>query len=221
MAETTENYGLVKPEETDYYSIEIQNENMDVIDAALKAQADGIATKASADGLAAHTSNTAVHVTTQEKVVWDGKADSTALTAHTSNTTTHITAAERTAWNSKADAAGMTSHTSNTTVHITAGERSSWNGKANKSVVHTATLAVASWTGTAAPYSITVAVTGVTTTSNQEVLPGASITAAQLKALQEANIQEGSQSANTITLKGFGKKPTVAIPIRIIVRGDV
>ena len=103
MAETTENYGLLKPEETDYYSIEIQNKNMDAIDAALKVQAEGIATKASADGLTAHTSNTAVHVTTQEKVAWDGKADSAALTAHTGDTGIHVNAAKQTMWNNKAN----------------------------------------------------------------------------------------------------------------------
>lgn len=36
MATTTENYGLKKPLETDYYDIEIQNENMDRIDMVIK-----------------------------------------------------------------------------------------------------------------------------------------------------------------------------------------
>lgn len=93
-------------------------------------------------------------------------------------------------------------------------------GAAGKSSVITATLAVASWSGTAAPYTYVLTVNGVTTTSNQEVLPSLSITAAQLEALQAANIQDGGQAANTITLKAFGDKPTVAIPIRVIIRGD-
>ena len=36
MATTTENYGLKKPLTTDYYDVEVQNENMDRIDTALK-----------------------------------------------------------------------------------------------------------------------------------------------------------------------------------------
>ena len=33
---TTDNYGLKKPESTDFYSVEDQNSNMDAIDAKLK-----------------------------------------------------------------------------------------------------------------------------------------------------------------------------------------
>ena len=42
MGTTTENYGLKKPLETDYYDIQIQNENMDHIDQALKENANSI-----------------------------------------------------------------------------------------------------------------------------------------------------------------------------------
>lgn len=84
----------------------------------------------------------------------------------------------------------------------------------------TATLLAASWTGDAAPYSYALTVSGVTATSNQEVLPALNITAEQLEALQSANIQDGGQAANTMTLKAYGDKPTVDIPIRVIKRGD-
>lgn len=40
MASETTHYGLVKPAENDYYDIEIYNENMDKVDAALKANAE-------------------------------------------------------------------------------------------------------------------------------------------------------------------------------------
>ena len=33
---TTDNYGLKKPESTDFYNVEDQNENMEIIDSALK-----------------------------------------------------------------------------------------------------------------------------------------------------------------------------------------
>ena len=83
-----------------------------------------------------------------------------------------------------------------------------------------ATLLAASWTGDATPYGYTLTVSGVTATSNQEVLPALNITAEQLRSLQSANIQDGGQAANTMTLKAYGDKPTVDIPIRVIKRGD-
>ena len=84
----------------------------------------------------------------------------------------------------------------------------------------TATLLAASWTGSSAPYTYTLAVNGVTANSNQELLPSLTITEEQLTALQAANIQDGGQAANSVTLKAFGDKPTIDIPIRVIVRGD-
>ena len=91
---------------------------------------------------------------------------------------------------------------------------------AGPSVGVTATLSASSWSGDSAPYTYTLAVNGVTATSNQELLPALNITEEQLTALQAANIQDGGQAANSVTLKAFGDKPTIDIPIRVIVRGD-
>ena len=92
--------------------------------------------------------------------------------------------------------------------------------KAGKSDPVTATLLAANWTGDDAPYTYTLSVAGVTATSNQEYLPALDITTEQLEALQAANIQDGGQAAGTVTLKAFGTKPTIDLPIRIIKRGD-
>jgi len=93
--------------------------------------------------------------------------------------------------------------------------------KADKSDTVTATLLATGWTGDNAPYTYTLAVTGVTATSNQELLPALDITTEQLAALQAANIQDGGQTDGSITLKAFGEdKPTIDLPIRIILRGD-
>ena len=91
---------------------------------------------------------------------------------------------------------------------------------AGTSKMVTATLLAASWTGDAVPYSYTLTVTGVTANSNQELLPALTITSEQLTALQAANIQDGGQAANSVTLTAFGDKPTIDLPIRVIVRGD-
>ena len=89
-----------------------------------------------------------------------------------------------------------------------------------KSKTVPATLFASNWTGASAPYTYTLAVTGVTANSNQELLPALNITEEQLTALQAANIQDGGQAANSVTLTAFGDKPTIDLPIRVIVRGD-
>ena len=91
---------------------------------------------------------------------------------------------------------------------------------AGTSEMVTATLLAASWTGSSAPYTYTLAVNGVTANSNQELLPALTITEEQLTVLQAANIQDGGQAVNSVTLTAFGDKPTIDLPIRVIVRGD-
>lgn len=81
------------------------------------------------------------------------------------------------------------------------------------------TLASASWTGDAAPYTYTISNSAITATSTQELSPATNITADQLSALQAANIIDGGQAAGSMTLKAFGEKPSVDIPVRIIVKG--
>lgn len=84
----------------------------------------------------------------------------------------------------------------------------------------TATLLASGWTGSEAPFVYTLAIAGVTATSYQELVPAVNITAEQLKALQAANITDGGQAAGTMTLKAYGKVPTVDIPIRVIKEGE-
>lgn len=90
---------------------------------------------------------------------------------------------------------------------------------ATKSIVHDVTISTG-WSGSSAPFSITLSVGGVTPSSNVEVLPSASVTATQVKAMAEAQIVTGTTGNGTITLKAFGKKPTISLPVTIIVRGD-
>lgn len=84
----------------------------------------------------------------------------------------------------------------------------------------TATLLASGWTGSEAPFVYTLAIAGVTATSYQELLPAVNITAEQLKALQAANITDAGQAAGTMTLRAYGKVPTVDIPIRVIKEGE-
>jgi hypothetical protein len=54
--------------------------------------------------LGEHTNNADIHVTAQEKEVWNGKADASALAEHTENGDIHVTAADKAAWGAKLDA---------------------------------------------------------------------------------------------------------------------
>lgn len=94
------------------------------------------------------------------------------------------------------------------------------SGKANKSSDENKILLASSWLGSSAPYTLELAVEGVTNISRQEWLPGLEITPAQLLALQSANIIDGGQSAGFVTFKAFGIKPTIDIPVIVIKRGD-
>lgn len=58
-----------------------------------------------------------------------------------------------------------------------------------------------------------------TATSNQDIIPEVGITAAQLEAMQLANIQDAGQGAGYIDLKAYGDVPTINIPIRVLFRG--
>ena len=104
---------------------------------------------------------------------------------------------------------------------VTSAIQTQLNAKSPLSTLATASLVAATWTGASAPFSYVLAVAGVTATSNQEVLPTITITAAELLALQSANIIDGGQAAGSITLLAYGTKPVIAIPIRVIKRGDI
>lgn len=87
------------------------------------------------------------------------------------------------------------------------------------STIENKTLLASGWTGSTAPYSYNLVVSGVTVDSNQEIIPALNITAAELEALQGANLQDGGQTTDTVYIKAFGDKPTIDIPIRVLKRG--
>lgn len=125
-----------------------------------------------------------------------------------------VTDAEKTTWNSKAN--GTHTHAISDVTNL----QTTLDGKALKSSVENKTLLASAWVGASAPYTLGLAVTGVTATSYQEWLTGLSITSAELLALQSANIVDGGQTTDTVTFKAFGTKPTINIPIRVVKRGD-
>lgn len=95
------------------------------------------------------------------------------------------------------------------------------NNKAGKSTVVSVTLLSSGWSGTEAPYTYTLTVTGVTADSVQDWTNDPDITLEQLEAWQAANVVDAGQSADTVVFKAFGDKPTVDIPLKCILRKDI
>ena len=82
----------------------------------------------------------------------------------------------------------------------------------------TATLAT-TWTGSAAPYTQTVSIAGMTATAKIEVGLASTITAEQYAAAAAGQLMCTAQAAGSITMTAYGEKPTMAIPILVRVVG--
>lgn len=89
-----------------------------------------------------------------------------------------------------------------------------------KSTTSTVTLSASAWSGSSTPYSCVLSVEGVTATNIIEINYASSASDAAIKAYQGAGLKDGGQSAGRITLLAT-EKPTVNIPITIIVRNDL
>lgn len=87
-----------------------------------------------------------------------------------------------------------------------------------KSRAVTATLTAAGWTGSG-PWTQTVTVSGLTSTSNGVVGPTTGVTDTQFEAMQKACLRPSAQSTNSLTIKATGTKPTINLPIQIIIVG--
>ena len=89
-----------------------------------------------------------------------------------------------------------------------------------RSTTSTVTLSASAWSGSSAPYSCVLSVEGVTATNIIEINYASSASDAAIEAYQGAGLKDGGQSDGRITLLAT-EKPTVNIPITIIVRNDL
>ena len=112
------------------------------------------------------------------------------------------------------DGAGsVTSHNASSTAHS-----SLFNSKANKCFALTGTLLASGWS-TTAPYSQVITINGVTADTNGVIGVADTATRSQYEVAAAANLRKIAQGANTITVMAYGEKPTINIPIEIIVLG--
>ena len=82
-----------------------------------------------------------------------------------------------------------------------------------------ATLVSANWTGTFAPYSYKISNSKILANSNVDVSIASSATNAQALAYVAGAFIPGAVAAGSVTIKAYGKKPKVDIPIAILIHG--
>ena len=90
--------------------------------------------------------------------------------------------------------------------------------KADNAVTVSVTLST-SWSGSSAPYTQTVTVSGMTASAKAVVGAPATLTDAQFTAMQEAAIRVSTQGTNSLTFKAMGTKPTISLPVQVVILG--
>jgi hypothetical protein len=155
-------------------------------------------------------------------------ADAFDMTNMVEGTTNKIfTAAERTKLSGIANNANNYTHPANhppsiitqdaSNRFVTDAEKSTWNGKANPPAAVTATLST-TWEGSG-PFTQSVTVSGVTSTNNITVSLASTADEAQRNAARDALLSATAQATNSITVTADGDKPTIALPIQVLILG--
>lgn len=77
----------------------------------------------------------------------------------------------------------------------------------------------ATWSGSSAPFSVTVACNGITASNNFIIGTQSGLTKAQFDAFAQAGITFYSQTTNSFVLRAWGTKPTIVLPISVVILG--
>ena len=85
-----------------------------------------------------------------------------------------------------------------------------------KHVIAPITIGTA-WAGSAAPYTQTINLGCVRPNSIVEIALPATATVEEVKAFQRLNLQDGGQADGSITLRAFGAKNTIEIPVNVVI----
>ena len=88
------------------------------------------------------------------------------------------------------------------------------------SKIQSVTLSASSWSGNSAPFTYVIGLSSIGLTGNSQIdiSPGVNASNDQYKALLAASLCGGSISGNNLTIKAFGQKPSINIPIVITIR---
>lgn len=78
-----------------------------------------------------------------------------------------------------------------------------------------ATLLSTGWIGDAAPYTYNLTLEGITVDSNGIITVADTATDEQYESAVYAMLRKVAQAENSLTIKAYGEKPTVDIPITV------
>lgn len=228
MATYTTNYNLKKPADSDFINIADLNGNADIIDEELKKRP-----VVGEDGKLSDSLLPDFADTYEEK-----GAAGTAVSAHNTSTNAHNDIRIELGKKAPVPIIGTAPPTTSTVGVVgqeyidtaaklvykctaAAGTGYTWEVySAGRSSKVNLTLYASSWS-TAKKYTVSNA--NITATSAVELLPRENngITQAQLEALSGAMIVGGTQAAGSIQLVALGDKPTIDIPVTLIIRRDL
>jgi len=110
----------------------------------------------------------------------------------------------------------VSSHNSSSSAHS-----SLFNQKAAKSTSTTVNLSASGWNTSGTYPTYTVSNASVTATNVVELVPVMTISKTALEAYMDAHIICTAQAIGSFTLTAYGDKPTVDIPLTMILRGDI
>lgn len=180
-----------------------------------------------ADAISEHADNGDIHVTSQDKSTWNGKADASHGTHVSFSSTKPVMDGTASVGTSGNCARSDHRHPSDTSKLSTSGGTISGNLNVTGNYQHkgvtmgvfqySATLTASKWSGTKAPYVQTVTVSGVTASDNGIVGLANSVTDEQYQAAISGLLIKTAQAANSLTIKAYGVKPEVDIPILVSV----
>lgn len=74
------------------------------------------------------------------------------------------------------------------------------------------------WDGLAVPYTQTIQIGGVTAESVVEISLPSTATVEEVTAFLDLGLQDGGQAEGSITIRAFGTKNTISIPLNVVVR---
>ena len=228
MATYTTNYNLKKPADSDFINIADLNGNADIIDEELKKRP-----VVGSDGKLPDNLLPDLSETYEEK-----GAANTAVSAHNTSPNAHNDIRVELDKKAPVPIIGTAPPTTSTVgvvgqeyidtaaklvYHCTAAGATGYTWEvysAGRSTKVNLTLYASSWS-TEKKYTVSNA--NITATSAVELLPRENngITQAQMEALSGAMIVGGTQAAGSIQLVALGDKPTMDIPVTIIIRRDL
>lgn len=93
--------------------------------------------------------------------------------------------------------------------------------KANAYKMVDVIVLASNWTGSEPPYINELVVQGVTSLGDIQIMPRNTISTEQAEAWMGAAILSANQTTDSINLRAFGEKPSIDIPVTVLIGSDV